>query len=191
MTKLSTKTKERWKAIPSFAGYEASNLGRIRSIDRTVLRTHPTHGTEYLFIQKGKLLRPTDNGGGYKTVCLSIRGKVKRKTVHSLVLLAFVGPRPNGMETRHLDNDKGNNALYNICYGTGQENNYEDKHRHGTISLGEKHGISKLTEKKVRYIRKKFELGSKKFGFKALAQKYNVCSATIRDVVENRTWSHV
>jgi hypothetical protein len=45
--------------------------------------------------------------------------------VHHLILLAFVGPRPEGCVTRHLDDDKANNRLGNLCYGTSTENNYD------------------------------------------------------------------
>jgi hypothetical protein len=42
--------------------------------------------------------------------------------IHQLVLLAFVGPKPPGMQTRHLDGDKTNNRLTNLVYGTPSEN---------------------------------------------------------------------
>ena len=42
--------------------------------------------------------------------------------VHSLVALAFIGPRPEGMEVNHKDCDKQNNALNNLEYVTHGEN---------------------------------------------------------------------
>lgn len=45
-----------------------------------------------------------------------------RIRVHAVVLNAFVGPRPDGMVCRHLDDDKTNNALSNLCWGTPREN---------------------------------------------------------------------
>ncbi|QZE10566.1 hypothetical protein SEA_SCOOBYDOOBYDOO_251 [Mycobacterium phage ScoobyDoobyDoo] len=46
----------------------------------------------------------------------------KTRLVHRLVLEAFVGPCPPGMETRHLDDDPSNNRLSNLCWGTRLEN---------------------------------------------------------------------
>lgn len=43
-------------------------------------------------------------------------------TLHSLVMLTFVGPRPMGFIIRHLDDDKTNNKLSNLRYGTYSEN---------------------------------------------------------------------
>jgi hypothetical protein len=51
--------------------------------------------------------------------------------VHRLVLAAFVGPCPEGMEVRHLDGNPANTRLANLRYGTHSENEL-DKVRHGT-----------------------------------------------------------
>src|SRR5690606_11217835 len=55
----------------------------------------------------------------------------KSYRVHRLVMEAFVGPLPEGMEVRHLDDDPDNNALSNLVYGTRSEN-LEDRVRLGT-----------------------------------------------------------
>ncbi len=53
-------------------------------------------------------------------------------TVHTLVLMAFAGPRPaDGMVTRHLNGDKLDNRAANLAWGTVQEN-IHDKFAHGT-----------------------------------------------------------
>ena len=58
-------------------------------------------------------------------------GRRQSRAVHHLVLLAFVGPKPGGMVTRHLNGDPGDNRLTNLVYGTQSENMY-DKVAHGT-----------------------------------------------------------
>jgi hypothetical protein len=50
--------------------------------------------------------------------------------VHPLVAAAFIGPRPDGMEIRHLDGERFNNAAVNLCYGTPSEN-ARDRVNHG------------------------------------------------------------
>lgn len=42
--------------------------------------------------------------------------------VHTLVMLAYVGPRPEGYEVDHIDKDKLNNNLSNLRYLTIREN---------------------------------------------------------------------
>jgi hypothetical protein len=57
----------------------------------------------------------------------------KSYRVHRLVLEAFIGPLPDGMEVRHLDDDPNNNHLTNLVYGTRSEN------MHDRVSNGTHH----------------------------------------------------
>lgn len=113
---------EEWRPIPDAPGYDVSTLGRVRSRVRFRGSTEP------------RILRAAPNiKTGYAQVELkgARRGKV---TVHSLVLLAFIGPRPDGMQVRHIDGDQSNNSLSNLAYGTVSENQY-DQVRHGTHAM--------------------------------------------------------
>lgn len=74
---------------------------------------------------------------GYWFAKLSHGGVKKSFPIHRLVLEAFVGPRPAGMECRHLDGNKNNNRLYNLAWGTGEENR-ADQVRHGTARYGKR-----------------------------------------------------
>jgi len=47
-----------------------------------------------------------------------------------MMMLAFIGPRPDGLETRHLDGNPTHNHLSNLAYGTHRENAL-DMIRHG------------------------------------------------------------
>lgn len=113
-------TSERWLPIPGYGGaYDVSDQGRIRS-------WMPYRGTAV-----PRVLHPTLDRAGYEYVSLRRRGVSIRSKVHLMVLLAFVGPRPDRMETRHLDGNPKNNRLGNLAYGTYGENKL-DKSRHGT-----------------------------------------------------------
>jgi hypothetical protein len=72
---------------------------------------------------------------GYITVNLKPGGAIKLKTmrVHRLVLDAFVGPCPDGMECRHLNGVKADCRLSNLAWGTRKEN-IEDRVRHANHS---------------------------------------------------------
>lgn len=118
---------ERWAAIPGWEGlYEASTHGRIRSVDR--LRVSKNGVTKHL---KSHVLAQSQDAHGRCHVQLYRNGSRQPKTVHSLVMFAFVGPRPAGMEIAHWDGDAGNNHLENLRYATPGENE-KDKVRHGT-----------------------------------------------------------
>lgn len=114
--------------------------------------------------------------------------------VHRLVLECFRGPPPNGKpECRHLNGNKHDNRLVNLKWGNRKEQ-HEDMLKHGTFryvipdNSGEKCGMSKLTEKAVRQIRKQAALGVRK---KILAERYGVAYATVTDVVSRRSWDHL
>lgn len=113
---------ERWKPVPGFVGrYEVSDQGRLRS-------SIPYRGESGI-----RLRRLVRNGGGRVSCWLSPGDgePPQMHTIHSIVLLAFIGPRPDGMDIRHLDGDPTNNRLANLKYGTKSENSF-DAVRHGT-----------------------------------------------------------
>lgn len=106
---------EMWRRVEGAPDYEVSDQGRVRSY-------------------KGKsprILRPCVNPLGYHNQTLSVGGRPLFTTAHVLVMTAFVGPRPKGMDIRHLDGNPANNALTNLRYGTRAEN-MQDKRLHGT-----------------------------------------------------------
>lgn len=115
---------ERWASVPGYEGaYQVSDLGRVRSIDRLDARGRRV---------RGRVLRPAPRGGRspYLAVALS-DGAARSFAVHTLVALAFIGPRPSGQEVRHLNGDHADSRLRNLAYGTSAENK-RDTLRHGT-----------------------------------------------------------
>lgn len=122
--------QEEWRPVVGFEGYyEVSDHGRVRSLDRN--RKAPTGGD---WVQPGRILCQTDGmksrGDARLSVNLCRHGRCKTRFVHQLVLEAFVGPRPPGMQTLHWDDVKTNNHLSNLRWGTPQENQY-DRIRNG------------------------------------------------------------
>lgn len=64
-------------------------------------------------------------------IAMSRDSKVTRGWIHQLVLAAFVGPRPEGMEVAHENGDPQDNRLTNLSYKT-KNGNMLDSVRHGT-----------------------------------------------------------
>jgi hypothetical protein len=108
---------EAWAPIPRYQGlYEASSLGRIRSLRR---KGAP-----------GGVIRQTVNMNWYLQVGLCRNGRRVTRVVHQLIASAFLGPPPPGLEIRHLNGDQMNNRSSNLAYGTRSQNEL-DKTAHG------------------------------------------------------------
>lgn len=80
---------------------------------------------------RGRVLKTQTLNWGHQTVNLCGGGVQKHALVHRLVMAAFVGPPPEGMQVCHNDGDPKNNRLGNLRYGTPSENMY-DRGLHGT-----------------------------------------------------------
>ena len=112
---------ETWRAISGHPGYEASDQGRVRSIDRMTADGR---------CLRGRVLKPW-TARGYHCVGL---GKSAKRGVHRLVALAFIGPPPSPKhEAAHADGNPLNNRASNISWSTHAENE-QDKRRHGTYA---------------------------------------------------------
>jgi hypothetical protein len=92
-------------------------------------------------------LRPFPDPFGYLRVCVGWKNNRQVfERIHTLVLEAFAGEKPDGMEACHdPDHNPRNNSLSNLRWGTHSEN-MDDARRHGTITR-------KLGESDVRTIR--------------------------------------
>lgn len=127
---------ERWLPVVGFEGiYEVSDCGNVRSLDRFIANPLPNGVIRRQFIS-GRPLKPgRQKIGDYPYVNLSRGNKAQRsRHVHRLVMDAFVGRQPEGMQVRHLDGDPTNNNLSNLAYGTRSENSL-DMVRHGRHRL--------------------------------------------------------
>lgn len=120
---------ERWLPIAGYEGrYEVSDHGRVRSLDRW---THHKNGTRQFIRGVMMALSPHHPDTPYPKVGLCKSGKQTSAAVHRLVLEAFVGPCPPGMEACHKDGDHTNSSLDNLRWDTHREN-WRDSVRHGT-----------------------------------------------------------
>lgn len=105
-----------WKPVVGYEGlYEVSNQGCVRGVERK-----DTLGRRV----NGKTLKPGTNGQtGHRFVCLhDHEGRIRQIYVHRIVLEAFVGACPPGMECLHGDDNPAHNMLSNLRWGTRSEN---------------------------------------------------------------------
>lgn len=157
-----------WKAVVGFEGlYEVSDLGQVRSVKTRRLKAYTKHIYDS---------RPFMN--------LWRDGKQKIMRPHALVLTAFVGPRPDGMECCHNDGNSWNNRLENLRWDTPR-NNQLDRIKHGTSNRGERCAAAKLTEAQVRAIRADTRLQ------REIAAEYGVKENTISRIKSGKRWAHI
>lgn len=198
---------EEWSPVPGHEGYyEVSDLGRVRSLrfkNRRVDKARP----------EARILAPYDGGDGYLRVYVAGR----RLAVHRMVLEAFVGPCPPGMEGAHLNGVRADARLVNLAWVTPVEN---QSHRwlHGTMLAGDAspsrlhperlargadHGRSthpertargarvggaKLTEDDVRAIRQAFDAGE---SATRIAARFGVGPDNVSLIGKRVTWRHL
>lgn len=168
--------EEIWKSIPGHTGYEVSNLGRIRSLDRVI-----TNSLGRQAKLKGKILKPGPHEYGYHSYVI---GKGLRVLVHRIVLEVFVGKAPPLFEACHCDGDPKNNRLDNLRWDT-RRGNFSDKKRHGTDQIGIRHGMAKLTEDQVKAIRNDPRPSSH------IARDYGVDRSLPLLIKKRKIWKHI
>ena len=166
---------ETMKPCVSWPGYFANKIGKIFSAngrwDKGLLRE----------------MTPSPSGNTYRSCSLHVNGVQKTVPIHRIVLDAWIGPKPKGMECRHLDGNPSNNNLDNLCWGTHLENQ-QDRIVHGTNCCGEKHAGVKLTLEKVRQIRSGYKRGVRGFTLKDFADRFGVTFQHVSDIVANKCW---
>lgn len=115
-------TTESWRQVRGYEGYyEASDLGRVRSVERRAANGR---------LWPSVVLRPVAHPNGHLQVHLSRNNSKRTHWVHALILTAFAGPAPEGTEALHRDGIPSNNTASNLRWGTHSENMH-DQVRHG------------------------------------------------------------
>lgn len=158
---------EIWKKVPGHEQYQVSNMGNVLGA-------------------RGKPIKPYDRkNNGYLSAWIS----GKNFTIHSLVMLAFIGHRPNGNVINHINGIPWDNRLENLEYCTQSHNRKQD-FIHGRQSLrGEKNTQAKLTEEQVMEIVKLYKTGD--YSYSNLAKKYGVHVCGISNIMNGHCWGYL
>lgn len=179
--RLDEFKNEEWAEVQNFPSYLVSKSGLV--LNRRTLC----------------VLKPADNGNGYKFVNLSRDGVLKLMYVHRLVMMSFC-PIENmdKHQVDHEDFNRSNNSLKNLSWASGKDNKNRSRSlgqydaadlRHSDrvrswVDNGT-HNTVKLTPEKVLLIR------DSKLSAKTLSAKYGVCVNSILNVKSRKTWSHI
>lgn len=167
------------KLCPSYPGYGVTKDGRVFSY----------HGDgRYSSIDYNRtpyLMKMSVNRNGYKRVLVCPRRKTT--VVHHMMADAFIAPYRKHMWVRHLDDNKTNNVVCNLAYGT-IEDNAKDQIRNGRTMTGSKNHRSKLREADVLCIR---ELVTRGITIRSIALAFNVRVGAIYAIQNRQTWRHI
>lgn len=159
---------EKWRPVVGFRGYLVSNLGRVFSN------------------RSDKCLKPQPSGSGHLRVAFRRNGRTHLELVHRVVLLAFVGPCPEGKESLHADDVPSNNRLGNLRWGTRSENRH-DAVRNEKMRGGKQRGQA-LVRTQVREIKRRLRA---KVPVSRIARAYRVSRTTIKKIADGRLWHDV
>lgn len=167
---------ENWKPVVGFeTHYEVSDLGNVVSIRNN-------HGNP-----RRRALKAGVTRDGYLRVELSKSGEQTKKHVAHMVLEAFVGPRPAGMQACHGPAGQKDNSLTNLRWDT-PASNYQDRTDAGFLQ-GEKHHQCSITE--ATAVKIKALLKENKLTARQIAQQLGTTIWVVYGISHNKTWRHL
>ena len=174
---------ENWKDVVGFEGiYQVSDHGRVKSLCRMVRSKGGA-----MRLSRGKILSQGIDSGGYMNVTPYSKGIGKTAKVHSLVLEAFAGPCPLGMECCHRNSVRHDNRFANLRWGT-RSSNMLDKELVGTAPIGDSNPKAKLSNVSVLEICSRLSTGESQM---KIADDFGVSEVTISHIACGRTWVHI
>ena len=109
---------EVWKDIQGYEKvYQVSNLGRVKSLERYIIKNN-----NIKFYVRERILKQSKTGPDYWYVRLSYKGIVFKKSVHRLVAITFIPNPLNKRCVNHIDSNHLNNNVSNLEWNTYKEN---------------------------------------------------------------------
>jgi HNH endonuclease len=165
------------RPIPGCPGYLAGS-------DGTVWSAMPGRNGR---LKSLHVLKPNREKSGYLRVSLRNNKRRQGFFVHTLVALAFHGPRPDGLILRHRNGNKNDNRPENLLYGTCLENT-EDRRTHGTMVRGARSHLAKITDEQALEILGRLRAGETGA---SLAREFGITDGSISAMKTGRTWRHL
>lgn len=181
----SKQDYETTMAVPAFPYHRADAHGNIFSTRRKGKLPKGREPTPAL-----RKLEPVTDRDGYLRVAIvhTLGGHAIYRQVSRLVCAAFHGVPPTARhEAQHIDGVRTNNVPDNLKWGLQQEN-ADDRERHGNTARGARQGSSKLTEEIVLSIRERVGNGELQ---KTIAKELGLHKSAISHIITGRNWSHI
>ena len=172
-----------YRTIDRFPGYRFGSDGTVWTAWNKVPAS-PVRGWKFVIGESWRQMKFTTARGGYSRVCLRDR---RMHLVHRLILEAFVGPCPAGLECRHGNGDPADNCIDNLSWGTHSANCL-DKEDHGNGFRGESNRTARLTESQVIEIRRRCAAGESQLDVR---RDYEIDQSHISSIVRRVIWKHV
>lgn len=168
--------------VPGWEGYAVTDKGRVF----TCRSKHACPGYEFqAWVEK----KSSKGSRGYWVTSFACKGMTRQFKLHHVVLLAFVGPRPYGMQGCHFDDDPDNNTLANLRWDTPRANRL-DMVRNGKFPdrKGGRHPMSKLTDLEVEAIKRRRAAGET---LRRIGADFGVSEATVSLIARGKTWKNL
>ncbi len=176
-----------YKEIPGRPGYCVGSDGSVWSRFKQVTRGGFGNGFVTIISGIWRRMKTILRKGGYLSVMLVSGERRSGFQVHRLVLEAFIGPCPEGMQACHdPDPTRTNNCLCNLRWGTPKEN-AADRIRHGHNMRGERNGNAKLTAPEVMEIRRLRDEG---WSYGKLAKWFGISKRMTIRIVKGESWAN-
>lgn len=184
----STETSVDYREIPGHEGFWAGSDGTIWTQWKREALRGQWGGTRLVRTDEKRRMNQRPNK---RTGRLSVDIRQKAIGVPRLILLAFVGPCPDGMEACHDPNpDVSDNRLCNLRWDTPAAN-IADRDRHGRTARGIRHGVAKFTDDDVRYIRDQYDNHYTNQLFRQLAARFHADYTVVFRIAKRQAWKHV
>jgi len=175
-----------YKTIPRFPGYRFGDDGSVWSL--WVRMGGPNGGRPAVLGTVWRRFKISPNLRYPRVKLREDSGRRIAVDVHRLILEAFVGPCPEGMEALHADDDGHNNSPTNLRWGTQLEN-AGDAVRNGRTVRGERIASAKLTPEKVAEMRERYAKGG--VSMLGLARAFGVSKSQAHRIVRAAKWGHI
>lgn len=140
----------------------------------------------FIYNKHGVKMKMNLTHNGYYRITFQ---RKKSYFVHRLIGLTYIS-NPNNYEfINHINGIKTDNSVNNLEWCNSSMNMQHAYDNRLCNREGEKHHLSKLTEKDVIEIRNLYHV--EKICQKTLAARFNTTSRNISFIVNNKRWTHI